>query len=87
LKGFYDLIQIVANVDDVSERIDNSFYYNLQHISGNGNFDWKFNQQVIKNLDPQYVRQIAKYLTNLYIDVKKYLDSYVPDNSEAEVIE
>jgi hypothetical protein len=88
LKGFYDLIQNVANVDDVSESyLDNSLYSNLLYISGDRSFDWRFNQQVIKNLDPQYVRQIAKYLTNLYIDVKKYLDSYVPDKSETEVIE
>jgi hypothetical protein len=88
LSGFYDLIQIIANVDDVSESyLDNSLYSNLSYISGDRSFDWRFNQQVIKNVDSQYVRQIAKYLTNLYIDVKKYLDSYVPDDSETEVIE
>lgn len=89
LKGFYDLIQIVSNVDDVSESyLDNSLYSNLLHVSGNSNFGWRFDQQVIKNLDPQYVRQIAKYLTNLYIDVKKYLDSYEPEiYEETEVIE
>lgn len=88
LKQLYDLIQLIINIKDVGENYKQSeLYQNLNNIVQDSSFDSRFNLQVIKNLDPQYIRQIAKYLTNLYIDVKKYLDSYELDNSETEVIE
>ena len=86
LSGFYELIQRIASVDDLSESYQNSFYYNLLYVADVSNFDQRFNLQVINNLDPQYVRQIAKYLANLYASVKDYISSYVPDNSETEVL-
>jgi hypothetical protein len=86
LSGFYELIQRIASVDDLSESYQNSFYYNLLYVADVINFDQRFNLQVINNLDPQYVRQIAKYLANLYASVKDYISSYVPDNSETEVL-
>jgi hypothetical protein len=86
LKGFYELIQSIVSVSDVSENYMNSFYSNLLYVANVDGFDWRFNTQVIKNLDPQYVRQIAKYLANLYASVKDYISSYVPDNSETEVL-
>ena len=86
LNGFYELIQRIASVDDLSESYQNSFYYNLLYVADVSNFDQRFNLQVINNLDPQYVRQIAKYLANLYASVKDYISSYVPDNSETEVL-
>ena len=73
-------------MDDLSESYQNSFYYNLLYVADVSNFDQRFNLQVINNLDPQYVRQIAKYLDNLYASVKDYISSYVPDNSETEVL-
>ena len=86
LSGFYELIQRIASVDDLSESYQNSFYYNLLYVADVSNFDQRFNLQVINNLDPQYVRQIAKYLSNLYVEMKSYISSYVPDNSETEVL-
>ena len=86
LSGFYELIQRIVSVDDLSESYQNSFYYNLLYVADVSNFDQRFNLQVINNLDPQYVRQIAKYLANLYASVKDYISSYVPDNSETEVL-
>ena len=86
LNGFYELIQRIASVDDLSESYQNSFYYNLLYVADVSNFDQRFNLQVINNLNPQYVRQIAKYLANLYASVKDYISSYVPDNSETEVL-
>ena len=86
LSGFYELIQRIVSVDDLSESYKNSFYYNLLYVADVSNFDQRFNLQVINNLDPQYVRQIAKYLANLYASVKDYISSYVPDNSETEVL-
>ena len=86
LSGFYELIQRIASVDDLSESYQNSFYYNLLYVADVINFDQRFNLQVINNLDPQYIRQIAKYLANLYASVKDYISSYVPDNSETEVL-
>lgn len=86
LSGFYELIQRIVSLDDLSESYQNSFYYNLLYVADVSNFDQRFNLQVINNLDPQYVRQIAKYLANLYASVKDYISSYVPDNSETEVL-
>ena len=86
LSGFYELIQRIVSVDDLSESYQNSFYYNLLYVADVINFDQRFNLQVINNLDPQYIRQIAKYLANLYASVKDYISSYVPDNSETEVL-
>ena len=86
LSGFYELIQRIVSVDDLSESYQNSFYYNLLYVADVSNFDQRFNLQVINNLDPQYVRQIAKYLSNLYVEMKSYISSYVPDNSETEVL-
>ena len=86
LSGFYELIQRIVSLDDLSESYQNSFYYNLLYVADVSNFDQRFNLQVINNLDPQYVRQIAKYLANLYASVKYYISSYVPDNSETEVL-
>ena len=56
------------------------------YVANVDGFDWRFNTQVIKNLDPQYVRQIAKYLSDLYVEMKSYISSYVSDNSETEVL-
>lgn len=86
LKGFYELIQSVVSVSDVSENYMNSFYSNLLHVANVDGFDWRFNTQVIKNLDPQYLRQIAKYLSDRFIEVNKYINSFVPDISETEVL-
>jgi len=86
LKGFYELIQSIVSVSDVSENYMNSFYSNLLYVANVDGFDWRFNTQVIKNLDPQYVRQIAKYLSDRFIEVKRYINSFVPDNSETEVL-
>ena len=86
LNGFYELIQSIVSVSDVSENYMNSFYSNLLHVANVDGFDWRFNTQVIKNLDPQYLRQIAKYLSNLYVEMKSYISSYAPDNSETEVL-
>jgi hypothetical protein len=86
LKSFYELIQSIVSVSDVSENYQNSFYYNLLHVADVLGFDSRFNLQVIKNLDPGYVRQIAKHLSNLYVEMKSYISSYVPDNSETEVL-
>jgi uncharacterized glyoxalase superfamily protein PhnB len=86
LKGFYELIQSIVNVSDVSENYMNSFYSNLLYVADVDGFDWRFNTQVIKNLDPQYVRQIAKYLSDRFIEMKSYINSYVPDTSETEVL-
>jgi hypothetical protein len=86
LKSFYELIQSIVSVSDVSENYQNSFYFNLLHVADVLGFDSRFNLQVIKNLDPGYVRQIAKHLSNLYVEMKSYISSYVPDNSETEVL-
>jgi hypothetical protein len=86
LNGFYELIQNIVSISDVSENYQNSFYFNLLYVADVLNFDSRFNLQVIKNLDPGYVRQIAKYLSNLYVEMKSYISSYVPDNSETEVL-
>jgi hypothetical protein len=87
LEQLYNLIQMIVNVKDVGENYKQSeLYQNLNSIVQDNSFDSRFNLQVINNLDPQYIRQIAKYLSNLYSTVKGYISSYVPDYSETEVL-
>ena len=87
LEQLYNLIQMIVNVKDVGENYKQSeLYQNLNSIVQDNSFDSRFNLQVINNLDPQYIRQIAKYLSNLYSTVKEYISSYVPDYSETEVL-
>ncbi len=87
LEQLYNLIQMIVNVKDVGENYKQSeLYQNLNNIVQDGSFDSRFNLQVINNLNPQYIRQIAKYLSNLYSTVKEYISSYVPDSSETEVL-
>jgi hypothetical protein len=87
LEQLYNLIQMIVNIKDVEENYKQSeLYQNLNNIVQDSSFDSRFNLQVINNLDPQYIGQIAKYLSNIYIDFKSYLSSYVPNISDTELI-
>jgi len=83
LKGFYDLIQKVANISsgDYDDRT-NSFFHNITyHIP---DFARRFETQVVNYLNPQYIRQIVKYLSNLYFEMSNYLSSFNPETKKEE---
>jgi hypothetical protein len=87
LKQLYDLIQMIVNIKDVGENYKQSeLYQNLNNVVQDSSFDSRFNLQVINNLNPQYIGQIAKYLTNIYATVKEYISSYILDDSETEIL-
>jgi hypothetical protein len=72
LRGFYELIQIIVNVNDVEE--GNSFFSNLKY-EANDFIDSNFEKQVFKNSNPQYLRQMGKFLSDRYLEIKQYLES------------
>lgn len=75
LNGFHDLIQKIANIGaaDYYDRT-NSFFSNLAR--NDQFFKKRFEIQVVNNLNPQYVRQMAKYLVYRYFQISNYLSSY-----------
>lgn len=86
LQQFKDLIQTIVSIKDVSSSYKKSELYNNIQETTQYSIDKLLFSQIIRNLDPQYIRQIAKYLSNLYQSVKDYISSYVPDTSETEVL-
>ena len=86
LEQFKDLIQTIVSIKDVSSSYKTSELYNNIQETTQYSIDSLLFSQIIRNLDPQYIRQIAKYLTNLYLSVKDYINSYVPDTSETEIL-
>jgi len=86
LEQFKDLIQTIVNIKDVSSSYKTSELYNNIQETTQYSIDRLLFLQIIRNFDTQYIRQIAKYLTNLYLSVKDYVNSYVPDTSETEIL-
>lgn len=76
LKQFYDLIQNMVNVKDVGQDYKKSELFNhIRSILPDywRKFDESFEKQMMHNLDEQYVRQIAKYLSNTFLEIKEIL--------------
>ena len=86
LQQLKDLIQNIVSIKDVSDSYQKSELYNLIKEVTQYSIDNHLRIQIIRNLDPQYIRQIAKYLSNLYQNVKDYISNYTPDTSETEVL-
>lgn len=83
LKELYDLIQQIVNVKDTGDDYKQSNLFNYLNNETFGSWDTflkQFELMVIRNINQQYVRQIAKYLSEFYIEMKEYFKTL--DNSE-----
>lgn len=78
LEELYDLIQKIVNIKDTGDdyKQSNLFnYLNNETFRDWGGFLKQFELMVIRNINQQYVRQIAKYLSEFYIEMKEYFKS------------
>ena len=78
LEELYDLIQQIINIKDTGDDYKQSNLFNYLNNETFG--DWngflkQFELMVIRNINQQYVRQIAKYLSEFYIEMKEYFKS------------
>jgi hypothetical protein len=80
LKELYDLIQQIVNVKDTGDDYKQSNLFNYLNNETFGSWDTflkQFELMVIRNINQQYVRQIAKYLSEFYIEMKETLIEYI----------
>lgn len=87
LEELYELIQHIVNIKDTGDDYKQSNLFNYLNNETFGSWDKflkQFNLMLIRNLNQQYVRQIAKYLSEFYIEIKEYFET--TDNNETEIL-
>jgi len=89
LKELSGLIQQIVNVQDTGNDYKQSNLFNYLNNETFGNWDKflkQFDLMLIRNVNPQYIRQIAKYLSEFYISFAKHIETNVADTSESEIL-